>query len=422
MNPLRNLQLTAGPVPLLLLLAGAAALAGLISATRRTGSTRTVLACIGIALGATALVDVLVEFVWKPFPDRLDPLVLLWIGLAVLALLLAGVRVARARSWRSAWLSGAAVAIVALMGAGQVNSLYAAYPSVEDLLPVDYPATVPRPSPGSDAARGVVIRATVPPTRSRFAARQALIYLPPAYLSGARERLPVLMLLPGQPGSPRDWFSGGKLARTMDAHAARHGGLAPVVVVPDATGGQFENPLCADSRKKRAATYLAEDVPAWVRQNLSVDPAPQAWAVGGYSYGGTCALQLATRFPEVFRTFLALSPDAEPDLGGGREETIRDAFAGDRGAYALANPLTRLAAQRFPDSAGVLVAGTDDPVDGRVEAGRRGGIRRRDDGAHPLDPGRARLRGVVGRPHRGTRLARRPIGPAGLSGSVATYG
>lgn len=360
MSPLRNLQLTAGPVPLLLLLAGAAALAGLISATRRSGSARTVLACVAAALGVTALVDYLVEFVWKPFPDRLDPLVLLWVALGVLALLLAGVRVTRAPSWRSTALSTAAVGLVVLMGAGQVNSLYSAYPSVEDLLPVDYPATVPRPSPGTTAERGVVVRATVPPTRSRFAARPALVYLPPAYLSGARERLPVLMLLHGQPGSPRDWFSGGKLARTMDAYAQRRGGVAPVVVVPDATGGQFANPLCADTRRSRAATYLAEDVSAWVRQNLAVDPAPQAWAVGGYSYGGTCALQLATRFPEVFRTFLALSPDAEPDLGGGREATVRDAFAGDRGAYARADPLTQLSLRRFPDSAGVLVAGTDD--------------------------------------------------------------
>ncbi|WP_336670322.1 alpha/beta hydrolase [Tsukamurella sp. USMM236] len=360
MNPLRNLQLTAGPVPLLLLLAGAAALAGLISATRRGGSARIVLACVAAALGVTALVDYLVEFVWKPFPDRLDPLVLLWVALGVLALLLAGVRVARAPSWRSTALSTAAVGLVVLMGAGQVNSLYSAYPSVEDLLPVDYPATVPRPSPSTTAERGVVVRATVPPTRSRFAARPALVYLPPAYLSGARERLPVLMLLHGQPGSPRDWFSGGKLARTMDSYAQRRGGVAPVVVVPDATGGQFANPLCADTRRARAATYLAEDVPAWVRQNLAVDAAPQAWAIGGYSYGGTCALQLATRFPEVFRTFLALSPDAEPDLGGGREATVRDAFAGDRGAYARADPLTQLSLRRFPDSAGVLVAGTDD--------------------------------------------------------------
>ena len=360
MNPLRNLQLTAGPVPLLLLLAGAAALAGLMSASRRTGSARTVLACAGAALAVTALADYLVEFVWKPFPDRLDPLVLLWIALGVLALLLAAVAVARTRSWRSAGLSGAAVAVVVLMGAGQVNSLYSAYPSVEDLLPVDYPATVPRPSPGTTAERGVVVRATVPSVRSRFAARQALVYLPPAYLSGARARLPVLMLLHGQPGSPRDWFSGGKLARTMDAYAQRRGGLAPVVVVPDATGGQFENPLCADTRRTRAATYLAEDVPAWVRQNLAVETAPRAWAVGGYSYGGTCALQLATRFPDVFRTFLALSPEAEPDLGGGREATIREAFAGDRAAYALADPMTHLSLRRYPDSAGVLVAGTGD--------------------------------------------------------------
>ncbi|TWS24482.1 esterase [Tsukamurella sputi] len=357
---MRNLQLTAGPVPLLLLVAGGAALAGLIGASRRTGSARIVLACVGAALVVTAVVDYLVEFVWKPFPDRLDPLVLLWIALGVLALLLAGARVAGAPSWRSAGLSSAAVGVVMLMGAGQVNSLYSAYPSVEDLLPVDYPATMPKPSPGSTVQRGVVVRTNIPSVRSRFAARQALVYLPPAYLSGAREQLPVLMLVHGQPGAPRDWFSGGRLARIMDTYAQRKGGVTPVVVVPDATGGQFENPLCADTRRTRAATYLAEDVPAWVRQNLSVAPAARAWAVGGYSYGGTCALQLVTRFPDVFRTFLALSPESEPDLGGGRERTLREAFAGDRGDYARADPMTLLSWRKFPDTAGVLVAGTDD--------------------------------------------------------------
>ncbi len=360
MNPLRNLQLTAGPVPLLALLAGAAALAALLVVARRTGPVRTIVVCTVVALGATVVGDVLVEEVWRPFPDRIDPLVLLWIALGALAALLAAVRIARTRTARSASLSGTAFVAVAVMGATQVNSLYAAYPSVEDLLPVDYPATVPRPAPGTEPVRGMVVRATVPAVRSRFPARRTLVYLPPAYLSGARDRLPVLMLLHGQPGSPRDWFAGGRLARTMDAFAQRRGGVAPIVVVPDATGGQFENPLCADSRRARAATYLAEDVPAWVRQNLAVDPAPRAWAVGGYSYGGTCAIQLATQFPEVFRSFLALSPDAEPDLGEGRRATIRDAFAGDRAAYDLANPLTQLSLHRYPDSAGVLVAGTDD--------------------------------------------------------------
>ena len=39
--------------------------------------------------------------------------------------------------------------------------------------------------------------------------------------------------------------------------------MAPVVVVPDATGSQFGDPLCVDSRRGNADTYLAKDVPAW---------------------------------------------------------------------------------------------------------------------------------------------------------------
>jgi hypothetical protein len=55
------------------------------------------------------------------------------------------------------------------------------------------------------------------------------LYLPPAYLGSVRARLPVLVLIPGQPGGPEDWLLAGRLAAVMDAFAAAHDGLAPVV-------------------------------------------------------------------------------------------------------------------------------------------------------------------------------------------------
>ncbi|MEE2034560.1 alpha/beta hydrolase, partial [Rhodococcus chondri] len=180
-----------------------------------------------------------------------------------------------------------------------------------------------------------------------------------AYVASPRPDLPVLVLLAGQPGSTDDWLVGGKLTDIMDAYAAGHRGLAPIVVLADGTGGQFANPLCVDSHLGNAATYLTVDVPEWVRTHLQVDPDPRAWAVGGLSYGGTCALQLATTRPDVYPTFLDLSGQAEPTLGD-RNSTIREVFGGDAEAFARNNPTDLLARNHYPGSAGAFVVGLDD--------------------------------------------------------------
>jgi len=149
-----------------------------------------------------------------------------------------------------------------------------------------------RAPPGMPEA-GRIAQVVIPGRVSQFGARPAWIYLPPAYLGSPRAVLPVLVLIPGQPGGPEDWLLAGRLAGIVDAFAAAHHGLAPVVAVPDVTGSVFGNPLCMDSRLGRTETYLATEVPEWVASNLQVDP--QRRAIGGFSFGGTCALQLAVR-------------------------------------------------------------------------------------------------------------------------------
>jgi len=149
----------------------------------------------------------------------------------------------------------------------------------------------------------------------------------------------------------------------MDAFAAAHDGLAPVVVMVDQLGAPLANPLCMDSRLGKVATYLAVDVPAWVRATLQVDPDPSGWAIGGLSNGGTCSLQMAVTAPEVYPTFVDISGEAEPTLGD-RAATVQAAFGGDEAAFAAVNPLDVLAQRRFPDTAGYLVAGDQDTVYG----------------------------------------------------------
>lgn len=208
-------------------------------------------------------------------------------------------------------------------------------------------------------ARGKAASAPIPSPVSGFSARNAEIYLPPAYFADPRPQLPVLVLIAGQPGTPSDWLTAGNLVGTMDSFAAAHAGLAPVVVVPDGTGSEFGDPLCLDSRRGNADSYLSRDVPAWIRTYLTVDTDPHSWAVGGLSYGGTCALQLATNHPDVYPTFLDISGAAEPGLGD-RQKTLAETFSGDPAPFIRVNPLDLLRSHRYPGSAGAIVVGAGD--------------------------------------------------------------
>jgi S-formylglutathione hydrolase FrmB len=216
-----------------------------------------------------------------------------------------------------------------------------------------------RPPPGLPS-RGAVTQVAIPATSSGFRARQAWIYLPPAYLTPVRPRLPVLVLIGGQPGSSRDWLDAGKVAERMDTWAGAHGGLAPVVVLPDALGSQLANPLCMDSALGRVDTYLSRDVPTWAVDAIQVDTNHAHWAVGGFSYGGTCALQLATAHPALFPTFYDASGQQKPTLGDDAR-TVAAAFGGDRAAYDAVDPLHQMATRNYAGSAGYLVVGSADP-------------------------------------------------------------
>ncbi|MDV8020697.1 alpha/beta hydrolase [Rhodococcus sp. IEGM 1330] len=252
-----------------------------------------------------------------------------------------------------------------LSALGLVASLLVAATVLTNLTVTRYPTVAValghRPAVQTEGA-GRLIDVDVPGTVSQFAARPATVYLPASYDAGESD-LPVLVLLTGQPGHVVDWIEGGRLAQTMDAFAARHGGAAPIVVVADGLGDTEANPMCMDSDLGNAATYLSVDVPHWIRSNFRVSSDPRAWAVGGYSYGGTCALQLAVTAPSVYPTFLDISGEDEQRRGT-RSESVAAAYGTDTPAnearFERRTPLNILSRTSFPDSAGAFVVGADD--------------------------------------------------------------
>jgi len=353
----------------------------------------------GAAVGVIAVLTWLINNVWRPFADSLPFPIVLWSWVALVGLLLAVARQPLLRTWPRRAAAIAASALVLATAANQVNDYFQAYPSLRVVLAVwldpkpvfttsrHVTEVVPRPGqalgsiwhpPPTMPQTGAVYQADIPGVRSGFKARPAYIYLPPAYQATPRPQLPVLVLLAGEPGDPRNWVDFGQVQSMMDDFARAHHGLAPVVVMPDDLGSEFGNPLCLNSRLGQLQTYLTVDVPAWITGHLQVRPPGQGWAIAGFSEGGTCAIQLSTQAPRLYRVFVDISGQDEPTLGD-RALTISRAFGGDAAAFARVNPVAVLARTRFPHSEGVFMAGANDSTYGPQQrtmylAARRAGM------------------------------------------------
>lgn len=379
MDWLYRISLISGPLPVILTVLGALGGLWLLGSSRRWYYRRAIPICGTIALVIMIAAWIITEKVIVPFPDPIAMSIYVWIGLGVYALLLLGFRIKAGGSFRRALVSVIAAVLVIVTSATQINLVFAAYPTVgiafghDDFDRISL-SEVPGPTdpvisgdptdtvwkaPEGMPVRGRVTTLPVPGTISGFTARDAQVYLPPAYFTNPRPLLPVLVLMAGQPGKPEDWLQGGKLTATMDSFAMSHAGLAPVVVIADGTGSQMANPLCTDSSHGKVGTYLAEDLPAAVESAFQVDTTARAWAIGGLSYGGTCSLQMATNYPDVYPTFLDLSGQLEPSLGD-RKRTVDEIFGGDDAAFVKVNPMDLLATRKYPNSGGVFVVGSDD--------------------------------------------------------------
>jgi len=185
---------------------------------------------------------------------------------------------------------------------------------------------------GRHASTGRVSHTDIDGARSDFHARPAWVYLHRPTSAHAARYSRCSCSSPASPAvrrtgsSPGKWPNHGRLRGR--ARRSR-----PIVVVADATGASLANTLCLDSRLGRVETYLAEDVPAWIERTLQVDRDHAHWAIGGFSFGGTCALQLAVRRPATYPTFLDISGQQEPTLGS-HAKTVQAAFGATKPSSA----------------------------------------------------------------------------------------
>lgn len=371
MNAVSGLNLISGPLPAILLAASAVALLVLLLRRKRRWVLLVVVA-VAVSAGLALLANWFVVNVVGLSAYELPRLVTVWIGVGFLAILLVAANVRCGPLWRRI-LAPVAALLIVLTAAAQINVYFGQYRTLGDLTGASTASISPLAVPPSPTAAGVLATAgapivsrwvqpagmpstgavhsvQIPGPVSGFAPSTAYVYLPAAYHTSPPPLLPVLVLIAGQPGSPLDWLISGQLKSTMDAFAAAHHGLAPVVVVPDVNGSPTGNTMCMDSQIAKADTYLSVDVPAWIKSTLKVDPRPAHWAIGGFSFGGTCAIQMAALHPRIYPSAIDLSGEAEPALSADRATTIQAAFGGNTAAFNALTPLTVLATTKYPNS------------------------------------------------------------------------
>jgi enterochelin esterase-like enzyme len=152
------------------------------------------------------------------------------------------------------------------------------------------------------AQQGFTVHLTVHGQLSNIT-RSVYVYLPPQYFSAAYHtyHFPVIELLHGFPGLPQDWITVMDVTTTLKSLISEGRAKPVVLVMPDANGGMRISLQCLNQvHGPQDATFLAQDLPAYIPRILRVRPPGSSWGVAGYSEGGFCAANLGLRYSKTF--------------------------------------------------------------------------------------------------------------------------
>lgn len=259
----------------------------------------------------------------------------------------------RSAGWRRRGVSLLAVPMAALCAGLMLNLWVGYFPTVQTAwgqltggpLPgqTDHATVAKMLATLSIPAKGKVLPVNTPSDASKFKHRGEVVYLPPAYFSSnPPPELPTIMMIGGQFNTAADWIRAANAVTTLDEFAAKNGGNAPVVVFAD-SGGAFNNDTeCVNGVRGNAADHLTKDVVRYMVDNFGVNDDPANWGVVGWSSGGTCAVNLTVKYPELFSTFVNIDGDLAPNAGT-RAQTIERLFGGHEAAYDEWDPAAVMA-------------------------------------------------------------------------------
>jgi len=152
--------------------------------------------------------------------------------------------------------------------------------------------------------------------------RAVRVYTPPGYdeSSAAGERYPVVYMLHGWPGSDGNWPGLGRATVTADSLIVS-GRIPPVLLVfPNGSGrGLLGRSLYVDAwdGSSNVEQFLTRRLVPWVDSTFRTRRDAESRAVVGLSDGGTAAINLVLRHPDLFGACGSHSADMRLEKGLG---------------------------------------------------------------------------------------------------------
>jgi enterochelin esterase-like enzyme len=139
--------------------------------------------------------------------------------------------------------------------------------------------------------------------------RQVTVYLPPGYAADQNRRYPVVYLLHDDDGRDDTLTAGPSgLQESADRLAAAQGFSAAIVVTPDASSSG-KGSLDASPEWER---FVAEDLVAHIDGRYRTLASRMSRGLAGHAAGGTGALRIGMKRPDVYLSLYAMSAASPP--------------------------------------------------------------------------------------------------------------
>ncbi len=325
---------------------------------------------IPISLALTVVVALCIH-IFDLVPDAFPNTFYLWTWLLLFSLVVAVLGFTRAH-WALRTFSVLALVFCVVAAFTVVNETYDYYPTLARLFGKDAANQVALPeltairnqvrASGKLPTHGDTIEIHIPNTLSKFQAADAFVWVPPIWFKSPEPSLPVIEMISGVPGQPSDWTRASYADTTSTNFARKHGGVSPILVMPDANGPTGDSE-CANSKLAgNAETYLTQDIPNFMRAEFDAATGPKSFAVAGLSAGGTCAVTLSLRNPKIFPTFADYSGYLEPSFqNDDQQQTIQDLYGGSKANFEAHAPDYLMTHNTYPTISGWFEAGQQDP-------------------------------------------------------------
>ncbi|MFE4976946.1 alpha/beta hydrolase [Kitasatospora sp. NPDC056651] len=217
-------------------------------------------------------------------------------------------------------------------------------------------------SKSRDTTAGPIMMTTVTGAKSGVAGK-VWVWLPPEYNDPkfAKTGFPVLTLFAGgQSNGYNTWTDNQLPIQEENEKLVKEGKSHPFIMIMPVQNfnSDEKNALdCSDiPGQPKMATWMAEDLPDFVRANFRTVKGRDGWGVMGASTGGFCSAKLALQYPQVYKAAVPIDGYFIPDslLWKGHD------------AEKAANNPDLLVAQGKADVSMLVTAGGANPYETKV--------------------------------------------------------